>query len=428
MNDLSSFIIEAMDGIEQIEIAEIENPPAGREIADPENAVRTCLAEVEGTRPISAGETVAITVGSRGIHGLVEIVKSIVSFVRGSGAEPFVVPSMGSHGGGTAEGQAALLANLGITPRSIDAPVRSSMETTVLGETASGIPVRFDRLASKADHIIAMNRVKPHTRFSGAIQSGLCKICLVGLGNAEGAQECHRAAVRRSFDDLVAEALPVVLEKAPLTLGVALVENGMGRLGSVRAALPRRFIDADRDSLELAEKWQPWIPFDEIDILVVDRIGKDVSGTGMDTNVIGRKEGTPHPRVTRIFVRGLTKASSGNATGIGFADAITSACAAAIDRAATTLNCFTALRPEGARIPAVFESDREAIAALLPTTGRRSAADVRLVRIESTASLSRMTASAPLIDGPGAGKRFRQITGKAKLVFDAMGNLPSRGE
>lgn len=413
-----------MDGIDEIRLAQIENPPLGLEIADPEEAVRRCLAGTDPARPITPGATVAITAGSRGIHGLVPVLKTVVNFVLAAGGVPFVVPAMGSHAGGTGEGQAALLGNLGITARSVGAPIRSSVETAVLGETPSKIPVHLDRTAFEADHIIAVNRVKPHTRFSGAIQSGLCKICLVGLGNPEGARVFHQAALRRPFDDLIREAYPIVTARAPLSLGIGLVENGNGKLGSVRAALPRDFITADEELLETAASWLPRIPFTEVDILVVDRMGKDVSGTGMDTNVIGRKESAEGPRVLRIFVRSLTAASGGNATGIGFADAVTEECARRIDRGITTLNCFTALRPEGARIPAVFTSDREAIQALLPTTGRRRPTEVRLVRIDSTASLRRIRASAPLLDDPDRGKTWHIVNQPEKMVFDAQGNLP----
>jgi hypothetical protein len=217
--------------------------------------------------------------------------------------------------------------------------------------------------------------------------------------------------------------MPLCAGKTPLAFGLALVENGRKRLARVRAVRAADFLEADADLLRMADEWMPRLPFDEIDLLLVDRIGKDISGTGMDTNVIGRKVGLAGPRVLRIFVRGLTGASRGNATGIGFADAVTQSTADGIDRRATALNCFSALRPSGARVPAAFENDREAIAALLATTGRSDARSVRMIRIESTAALERFQVSEALLDEAARVPDLRVTAAAAGMAFDPRGRL-----
>lgn len=369
------------------------------------------------------GSRVAVTAGSRGIDRISPVLRIVVDHLREAGADPFLVPAMGSHGGGTPEGRIALLDNLGVTERSAGAPVLSSAETVEYATTPGGLRLCMDRLAFEADLVAVVNRVKAHTRFTGPVQSGLCKMALIGLGGPEGAADMHRATVRAPFEDLVRETMPLCADKTPLAFGLALVENGRKRLAHVRAARAADFLEADADLLRMADEWLPRLPFDEIDLLVVDRIGKDISGTGMDTNVIGRKKGLAAPRVLRIFVRGLTAASRGNATGIGFADAVTRSTADGVDRRATALNCFTALRPSAARVPAIFENDREAIAALLATTGRREARNVRMVRIASTAALERFQVSEALLDEAARVPDLGITVSATGMVFDSKGRL-----
>jgi hypothetical protein len=411
---------------EDILLHEIECEPEGPSPVEPEKAVRQALAGLDLGAIVSKGDRVAVAAGSRGIDGLVPVLKALVAVLEELGAAPFIVPAMGSHGGGTGKGQAALLERLGVTETSAGAPVRSAVETVVVGNLELGgaaVPIHMDRLAFEADRIVAVNRVKPHTRFGGAIQSGLCKMALIGLGNPAGATEIHRAALRTPFEEIARRAMPVVAAKTPISLGIALVENGRRRLAAVRAVRTDNFAAADEELLALAVDWMPALPFDAIDLLIVDAMGKDISGTGMDTNVTGRKDGLAAPRVMRILVRSLTEASNGNATGVGLADAITKRLADGIDGRATILNCFTALRPEGARIPAVFATDREALEALLPTTGRCSAGEVRLVRIRNTLALERILASDALIDALKERDGIRISGAPRSISFDKNGTL-----
>ena len=380
-----------------IRLIPVENPPLGPLLRDPPTALRRTLKEIDLASLVSKGDRVAVTAGSRGIDRIALVLKTLVDELKGLAAIPFICPAMGSHGGGTAAGRAALLEHLGVTEKTVGAPVLVADGTVTVDTTPSGVPLYMSRPAFEADKVIAVNRVKPHTRFTGAIQSGLCKMMLVGLGNRSGARTIHAAALRTPFERIAREALPIFAAKTPLTAGIALVENGEKKLASLAAARADGFTEVDATLLTEAAKWMPRIPAKEIDLLLVDRFGKEISGTGMDTNVIGRKEDAPLPRVLRIFAGDLTAASNGNATGIGFADAITRRCAEKIDHNATTINCFTAQRPEGARIPALFENDRDAIEALLATTGRRDRQEVKVARIASTASLDRIMMSPSLI-------------------------------
>jgi len=402
---------------QEIKLVAVENAHKGPELTDAAGEARRAIESFEPE------QSVAIAVGSRGVDRLAEIVKALVDHVRARGADPFIVPAMGSHGGATADGQRLLLEKLGISAAAMGAPVRSATETVELPPTASGLRLRFDRTAFEADQLVVVNRVKPHTRFGGPIQSGLCKMALVGLGNRAGAELIHKEAMERSFAEIVDDAFGVLAGETPLSFGLALVENGRKKLAALRAVSAADFKAADRELLVVAKEWIARLPFERIDLLIVDRIGKEISGTGMDTNVIGRKNAHASPHVVRILVRGLSGASRGNATGIGFADAVTRPCADRIDHKATALNCFTALRPEGARLPAVFENDCEALGALLPTTGRPSAESVRLVRIASTASLERLEVSTALLDELKTAEGVRPLGPPRNLSFDGNGFL-----
>ncbi len=412
---------------EKIKLAAVESRPKGPVLSDPASEVVRAVEELKPSSFMGKGESVAVAVGSRGIDGLAEVVKTLVELLKNLGTLPFIVPAMGSHGGGKARGQAALLEELGVTEESVGAPVRSSTKTVPAAETGTGIPLHMDKLASEADGIAVVNRVKPHTRFAGPIQSGLCKMTLVGLGNPEGAACIHTISPPRPFEELAREAVPLLAKKTPLSFGLALVENGKKRLGALGAALPPGFPDMDAALLRSAEEWMPRLPFDEIDLLIVDAMGKEISGTGMDTNVIGRKEGALAPRIARILVRDLTAASKGNATGIGFAHAVLERCASKVDRTATALNCNTAARPEAAMVPAVFGTDREAIENILASLGRNTPGEIRIVRIADTASLERIEASEALLAELDGRTGIRIFGPAERISFDSRGFLKNLG-
>jgi len=395
-------------------------------VEDVAGAVREQVRRVGLAGRIRPGETVAITAGSRGIANLPLIMRTLVDEVRASGGQPVLVPAMGSHGGGTADGQRELLESYGLGEAALGAPIRSSMETVLLGETDDGIPVHFDRIASQADRIIVVNRIKPHTSFAGEIESGLMKMMMIGLGNHTGAVVYHRAIVTHTFDRIVRTVGRLVRARCPITLGLAILENAYDQTAAVEAVLPEDFETRERDLLVLARRWMPRLPLEELDLLIVDEMGKNISGQGMDTNVTGRKivRAVGMPVVTRVFVRALTAASHGNAHGIGQADFTTTRLVRAVDPRATRLNSVTAGNPQGARVPIAYDTDREAIDAALSTIGLTRPEEARLVRIRNTLKLEVVEVSErclALLDGR---PDVEALTAPAPLAFDADGNLP----
>ena len=348
---------------------------------------------------VNSGESVAITAGSRGIANIDVITKAIVEHVKSLGGVPFVVPAMGSHGGGTADGQRAILEGYNITEDFIGAEIRSSMDTVIVDETPQGIPVHFDQNAFGADHVIVAGRIKPHTGFVGEIESGLHKMMLIGLGKHAGAKVYHRAIIDFSFGEIITAVADVVLQKCGVIAGVAIVENAYDETGLIEAVAPANFYEREKELLALSKQWLPRLPFTEVDLLIVDEIGKNISGTGMDTNVIGRKYNDhvamEHDEVScrRIFVRGLTDATHGNATGIGMAEFTTQRCVDAVDRKITAINAITGGHPTAAALPIAFENDRDAVDAALQTCGMVGPEDARVIHIGDTLHLSEILVS-----------------------------------
>ena len=398
-------------------------------IRHPEGTAAESLASVLRDVSIRPGDSVAITVGSRGINDLVPLVHGIVSAVQRVGGKPFIIPAMGSHGGGTAEGQTLVLRHLGVTEESIGCPVVSSMETVDIGTTVDGVRVVADRHAADADHIILFNRVKPHTIFSGPYQSGLLKMMLIGLGKHTGATLYHGAARLLSFQRVVETAAPLLLAALPIRAGVAVIENEHEQTAEVHCLRPDEFLHREPGLLATADNYMPTLPYDDIDLLIIDEMGKNISGTGMDTNVLRRKHwsdyGTgEHPDMggpRRVFVRNLTPETEGNAAGIGLADFTLRRVVDSIDRQATYANALTATRPRGAMIPMWFPCDRESIEQALASTGMSDFANARVVRIRNTLHLQHMMVSEPLL----ADEHLKDMSiGKLEeVVFDDSGML-----
>jgi hypothetical protein len=352
---------------------------------------------------VTHGMRVAITAGSRGIRDLPAVLRATVAAVRTAGGDPFIVPCMGSHGGATAAGQRAVLEDLGVTPATVGAEVVSSMDVVSVGQSPLGAPVWAARDLAEADGVIVANRVKPHTDFHGAVESGLVKMLVIGAGKRAGAESAHHLTVRNGFPAVLRDHGELLLAGLPLLGGIALVEDQRERTALLEVLRPDEFFTREPELLARAYELLPRLPFDELDVLLVDRLGKDVSGTGMDTNIIGRcsfwggGERPARPRITRIVVRGLTSATHGNACGIGMADFTTARCAAEVDRARTDVNCITSNCPEDARLPIACANDREAIEAAIHTAGV-SPADARLAWIRDTAHLERIAVSEALLD------------------------------
>jgi hypothetical protein len=392
--------------------------------------VESELSQLTLQKKIRPGQSVAITCGSRGIANIHTIIKAIVQHVQGLGAKPFVVPAMGSHGGGTVEGQRAILTGYGVTEEFLGCPVRATMETVVICNTEEGFPVHFDRYAYEADHVIVCGRVKPHTNFVGDIESGLMKMMLIGLGKHNGAKIYHRAIHNYRFGQIVRSVGARVLEKCRVVAGVGIVENGYDQTALIAAVGPEEFEQRERELLVLAKQWMPRLPFDQVDILFVEEIGKNISGTGMDTNVIGRKYELASagikqaPTVTRIIVRGLTEATHGNATGIGNSEFCLARCVRQMDAEITKINCLTGGHPGGAKIPMYYESDRECLDAALSTIGLIEPPDARIMWIHNTLDLAEVECSAPYLADARERTDLEVLTDLYDLPLDAGGNLP----
>ena len=399
-------------------------------VADVSAEVQRELARLNLGERIQRGQTVAITAGSRGIANIDTIIKATVAFFKNLGAQPFVVAAMGSHGGGTLEGQQQILSDYGITEESCGCPVRCRMETVVLAQTAEGIPVHFSRDAVEADHVFVVNRVKPHTRLEGELQSGLMKMMLIGLGKHEGAKVYHRAFADFSFDQIVRSVAQQVIEKGRILGGLGIVENPYDETALLRAVHPREFEAEEKQLLELARRWLPRLPFDHADILLVDEIGKEISGCGMDTNVIGRKRHIHHaapeesPKIKRIIVRGLTEQTHGNATGLGYAEFCLTRAVTAMDRPKTWINCTTSGYPAVGMIPPHFDTDQETLQIALGTIGLVEPAQAKLLWIRNTLDLVEVECSEAYFEAAKQCAGLEVLTDPRPLAFDATGNLP----
>ena len=394
-------------------------------VADIPRAVGEALARAN--LPVKRGDTVAVGAGSRGIADIDVIVGATVRYLRDLGARPFVFPAMGSHGGGTAEGQLDVLAHYGITETTMDCPVRATMDVVQVGE-ALGLPVWLDRLASEAAWIGVVNRVKPHTDFKGSIESGLFKMMTIGLGKWTGAMQYHRANVNHGYETVITAVGREMLAKARIAFGLGMVENGYDETARIEAFNAVELEQGERRLLKDAREWMARLPFSPIDVLVVEEIGKNISGSGMDTNVIGRPS-NPHepfpadPKILWIVALDLTDESYGNATGIGNADFTTRRLVDKIDMKPTLINCITACAPNGAKVPATYDTDREAIESALSCIGLTPPEKARVIRIKNTLMLGEIEVSEAFL--PEVAKRgdLTPLGDPAVLGFDAAGTL-----
>jgi hypothetical protein len=394
----------------------------------------TVIAGLAALQPrFPASGRIAVAVGSRGITQLPVFVEAILTSLRTAGLTPFIVPSMGSHGGGTPEGQTDILAGYGIGSANLAVELDPTMDTTVLGHIAGGVPVHTSTAALQADGIIVLNRIKPHTDFRGPVGSGLLKMLAVGLGKKNGATAFHIAASRRNPGEVVRDMARIILASAPILAGIAIVEDAQHQPVLIEIIPPGDFEATDARLLEEAACRMPRLPFDDIDLLIVDRLGKNISGTGMDPNVINRSvEGyscalshqaaTP-PTVRRIFVRELTAETHGNATGIGLADFTTRRLVESMDRRATSLNALTALNIHGAKIPIYFDTDAECIGHAIASLALPDPSAARIVRIRDTLSVADVEASAACLEETRRRPDLTVVSELAPMRLDEVGNL-----
>ncbi|MFC1899466.1 lactate racemase domain-containing protein [Chloroflexota bacterium] len=398
----------------------------GPALEDVPLTIRENMASLNLKDKIKAGQSVAITAGSRGITGIAQILLTVVNECKTLGLMPFIVPAMGSHGGATAEGQRHILQHYGITKNTMGCEVKSSMDVVRIGETI-GIPVFCDKNAWEADHIAVVGRVKPHTDFDNEIESGLFKMMSIGLGKQKGAEQYHRAGHDYSYAEVFPAVGQEVLNTGKILFGLAIVENGYDQTARAEAVLSSDFYEKEKELLLEAKAWLGRLPFEELDLLIVDEIGKDISGTGLDPNVIGRTCIQKHPespKIRHLLVRDITEDSDGNAIGIGMADFTTKRLVDKISREVTYMNVLTAGSLSLAKIPISFDSDKETIGTALGMLGLTASQDARIVRIKNTLNLTEMDVSEPLQKNVSGNKRLSVLTDPAPIPFDIHDNLP----
>jgi hypothetical protein len=393
-------------------------------VGDLAAAINQALDSAEGAARLGQGKRVAITAGSRGISHIPEILAAVVRRIRTYGGQPFLVPAMGSHGAATAEGQLALLANLRITQDSVDAPIHSAMEVIQLGQLSNGMPVYTDRTAAGADAVLVVNRIKPHTDFSGEFESGLAKMTAIGLGKQRGADTLHRYGVV-GLRDLMPQAARLIVEKSPIVMGLAIIENAYEEIADITAVTPAGIAGAEESRLlMLARSLMPRLPFDQIDVLIVDEMGKNVSGAGMDSNILGRIKvhgvSEPgRPDIHTIVVLDVTPESHGNAVGLGLADVTTQRLLEKIDFEAMYINALTSgiTGIQRAYLPVIAPHDRAAIMTALRACGRPDPENARIVRIKNTLSLESLDVSENLLN-EGFAQNLSPLGLSFELPFD----------
>lgn len=380
---------------------------------------------------IAPGASVAITCGSRGIHRIADITRAVVDQVRAYGGVPFIVPAMGSHGGATAEGQRELIAHYGVTEEAMGCPIRSSMETVLLGSVEDDVPVHFDRNAYEADVVIPVGRIKPHTDFHGPIESGLMKMIAIGLGKQKGADVFHSHGFPE-FHRLIPAVGRFSISHANMNFGIGIVENGHSHLSLIEAMPGPKIHEREIELLKVARERMGRLPGERIDVLIVDQIGKDISGDGADPNVINRdvsgellkSEIIPKPDVHRVIFRDLTPDTEGNATGVGLGDFVLKQLADKINPTFTYMNVITSKYPAGGRLPMVIDNDRQALYLAIGSAMHTQIENVKIARVRNTKDVEELWVSEalwPELESTG------QVTALGDFVamsFDDQGMLP----
>ncbi|SER47800.1 protein of unknown function [Gracilibacillus ureilyticus] len=374
---------------------------------------------------IKPGMEVAVAVGSRGLDRLVELTKVTIDYLKKHGAKPFIVPCMGSHGGATGPGQKAVLEHLGVKEDVVGAEIRSSMEVIKIDQLENGLPIYVDKIASEADGIVVINRIKPHTAFRGPVESGIMKMISIGLGKQKGAEACHQLGFKHMAEHVPAMA-KIIIEKMPIMFAVATVENAFDKVAKLEVLLPEEIEQKEPDLQKLAKASLPKLFFDQIDVLVIDEIGKNISGDGMDPNITGRYP-TPYayggPEVTKMVVLDLTEQTEGNANGVGTADFTTQKLVDKMDTATTYANGLTSTVVGPTHISTAMPSDKTAIQAAIKTCNILDFTKARVVRIKNTLEIGEIEVSENMLQEIEENDNLTKLTDLYELKFDEEGNL-----
>lgn len=376
---------------------------------------------------IKPGMQIAVAVGSRGLDRLVEMTKATIDEIKRHGGEPFIVPCMGSHGGATAEGQKAVLEHLGVKEEVVGAEIRSSMEVIKIDELSNGLPIYIDKLASEADGIVVINRVKPHTAFRGPFESGIMKMISIGLGKQKGAEACHQLGFKHMAEHVPAMA-KVIIEKMPILFAVASVENAYDRIKMLEVLLPQEIEQREPTLQEISKASLPKLFFEQIDVLIIDEIGKNISGDGMDPNITGRYP-TPYayggPDVSKMVVLDLTEETEGNANGVGTADFTTQRLVGKMDREATYANGLTSTVVGPTHISTAMPSDKTAVQAAIKTCNILDFTKARVVRIKNTLEIGEIEVSVNMAKDVETHENLQLVSDWYDWEFDKHGNFKS---
>lgn len=420
-----SILRELLQDIPIPQVVKIRQKFNGDKLENPVEELVKELGKPGAIDRIKPGQQVAVAVGSRGVANIAALTKTTIDAIKQAGAHPFIVPCMGSHGGATAEGQREVLHHLGITEEAMGAPIRSSMEVVKIDQLPKGLPVYVDKYASEADAIIVINRVKPHTAFRGPIESGIMKMISIGLGKQKGAEACHQLGFKYMAENVPAMAR-IMLDKLPIVFGIALVENAYDQTCIVEVLPAEQIEEREIELLKIAKARLPKILFDQIDVLVIDYIGKNISGDGMDPNVTGRYP-TPYahggPDVSKMVVLDTTPETKGNANGVGTADFTTQRLVDKMDLAATYANGLTSTVCAPTKIATTLENDFYAIKAAIKTCNILDYTKCRLVRIQDTLHLGEIEISVNLLEEARLHPDIEILTEPYDLPFNKEGNL-----
>ena len=414
---------------------DISLPPMARarqkfdaeKLADIPGAIHKEFVRPEIRERVKPGQIIAVGCGSRGIANIASIAIAVIKELQALGAKPFIFPCMGSHGAATAEGQKKVLETYGITEASTGVPIRATMETVIVGHLEDGTPVHMDKYASEAEAIVVINRIKPHTGFRGATESGLTKMLAIGIGKITGAATYHTHGMDR-FPELLPQIREVNISKRNVIFGVGIVENAYDETAYIEIVPAEKLKSREPELQAMAKKQMPQLFFDDIDVLIIDEMGKNISGAGFDPNITGRNRRNVKwqdtPRVKKIVVLGLTRVSQGNATGIGSADVITMRLYKELDVPSTYANIITSMNLDGGAIPIIMNNDHDAIALAVKTVVRVKPEDCRIVRIRNTLHLGEIEVSAALLDEVRRQpERFEIAEVPRDVKFDGQGNL-----
>jgi hypothetical protein len=394
---------------------------------DVAGALRREFSRPEVRQTVKPGQVVAVGCGSRGIANISVIARTVIEELKALGAKPFIFPCMGSHGAATAEGQRKVLESYGITEQATGVPIKATMDTVVVGNLEDGTPVHMDRHAAEADAVVVINRIKPHTAFRGPTESGLTKMLAIGIGKIVGAATYHTHGMD-TFPTLLPKVRDVNIAKRNVLFGVGIVENSYDETAHVEIVLANELAKREPALQDMAKRMMPQLYFDEIDVLVIDEMGKNISGAGFDPNITGRNRRNvkwqAKPLCKKIAVLGLTKATQGNATGLGSADVITMRIFRELDVPSTYANIITSMNLDGGAIPIVMNNDQEAISLAVKTVVRVKPEDCRIVRIRNTLHISEIQVSNALLSEVRAQPERFEVMGSAEAwPFDAQGNL-----